>query len=81
LKEMPVRPFLAGRAFEPEMIEEMSVALERACDTLRLRVIDDAMVRLVAETIIQLAQRGVRGADQLHAMALHQLKTSDLPGN
>ncbi len=37
------RPFLAGRAFEPETIQEMSLALERACGTLRLRLIDDAM--------------------------------------
>ncbi len=74
---MPIRPFLAGRAFEPETIQEMSLALERACGTLRLRLIDDAMTRLVAEQIIQLAQRGVRGADQLHAMALVELKASD----
>ncbi len=71
---MPIRAFLADRAFEPETIQEMSLALERACDTLRLRMIDDAMTRLVAEQIIALAQRGIRGADQLHAMALAELK-------
>jgi hypothetical protein len=48
---MPVRPFLAGRPFDPEM----SAALEAACHALSLRMIDDAATRVVAEKIIELA--------------------------
>jgi hypothetical protein len=38
---MPIRPFLADQAFDPEVITAMSVALERACAALRLKPIDD----------------------------------------
>ena len=70
---MPIRSFLADRPFDPEKISEMSAALEAACNVLRLRMVDDAATRLVAEKIIELAQRGVRGTDKLSAMALKGL--------
>ena len=71
---MPIRPFPAGQAFEPEVITTMSYALERVCDELRLRVIDDSATRLVAEKIIELAQRGIRDADTLASMVLNDLQ-------
>lgn len=74
---MPIRPFLAGRPFDPEKISEMSKALETVCEALRLRMIDDAATRLVAEKIIELAQRGVEGADRLRVMALRELRHSE----
>lgn len=74
---MPIRPFLAGRPFDPDKISEMSKALEAVCEALRLRMIDDAATRLVAEKIIELAHRGVEGADRLRAMALQELKPTE----
>jgi hypothetical protein len=71
---MPIRPFLANQALEPEIIATMSAALERVCEALSLKVIDDAATRLVAEKIIQLAQRGVRDATTLTAMTLKEFK-------
>jgi hypothetical protein len=38
----------------------MSLALERVCETLDLRVQDDPTARLVAKKVIELAQRGLR---------------------
>jgi hypothetical protein len=70
---VPIRPFLAGQAFEPELIEQMSAAFDRACEALQLKTVDDAATRMVARTIITLAERGVRGADTLAAMALREL--------
>ena len=70
---VPIRPFLAGQAFEPDVITTMH-ALERVCDKLRLRVIDDSATRLVAEKIIELAQRGIRDADTLASMVLNDLQ-------
>ena len=70
---MPIRPFLAGRAFEPETITQMAVALERACAVMRLRVGDNQMTELVAEKIIELVERGVAGADDLCAQAVKEL--------
>jgi hypothetical protein len=71
---MPIRPYLAGQAFEPESIREMSLALENVCETLALRLADDANRRLVASKIIELAQRGVRDAPTLIAMTLKEFK-------
>ena len=71
---MPVRPFLAGQPFDPETIREMSLALESVCETLALRLRDDANTRLVASKVIELAQRGVRDAPTLTAMALKEFK-------
>jgi hypothetical protein len=71
---MPIRPYLAGQAFEPESIREMSLALENVCEMLALRLADDANTRLVASKIIELAQRGVRDAPTLTAMTLKDFK-------
>lgn len=69
---MAIRPFLAGRVFEPELIEHMSTALVRACEALQLQVIDDAATRMVAGAIIALAEQGVRDAESLVAMTLRE---------
>jgi len=71
---MPIRPFLAGQAFEPDLIRSMSSALENVCDTLALKMLDDAATRLVAEKIIELAQRGIRDAATLTKMTLREFK-------
>jgi hypothetical protein len=67
---MPIRPFLAGRAFEPEIISAMSLALERTCSALSLSLVDDPATRLVAEKIIEYALRGIRDPETLSSMAL-----------
>jgi len=69
---LPIRPFLAGQAFEPELIEQMSDAFVRACEALRLELVDDPATRLVATTIIGLAQRGLRDAETLLAITLRE---------
>lgn len=71
---MPIRPFLAGQPFEPELIREMSLALESVCAKLVLPLNDDPATRLVASKIIELAQRGVRDATSLSAMTLKEFK-------
>lgn len=61
------------RSFDPDVIR----ALELACDTLRLRRVDDPATWLVAEKIIELALRGVRGAGALHAAAINEFKSAE----
>jgi hypothetical protein len=51
----------------------MSLALERVCETLDLRVQDDPTARLVAKKVIELAQRGLRG-NALSSAALKEFK-------
>ena len=74
---MPIRPFLSGQAFEPEVIREMSLALEKVCDALSLKMIDDATTRLIAGKIIELAQRGVHDVSTLTSMTLREFKHTD----
>ena len=69
---MPIRPFLAAQAFEPEAITRMSLVLDDVCETLGLRVIEDPAARVVAEKIIELTQRGIRDVDQLRALTLKE---------
>jgi hypothetical protein len=71
---MPIRPFFAREAFEPELIRQMSLALESVCETLELNLTDGPATRLVASTIIELAQHGVRDAPTLSAMTLKEFK-------
>jgi len=71
---MPIRPFLAGQAFEPEIIRQMSLALEAVCGKLDLASTDDPATRLVASKIIELVQRGVRDAATLTEMTLKEFK-------
>jgi len=71
---MPIRPFLAGQPFDPELIQQMSSALEIVCGKLQIRLTDDPSTRLVASKIIELAQRGVRDTEILAAMTLKEFK-------
>ena len=71
---MPIRPFLAGHAFDTETISKMSLALEKVCAALSLKLVDDAATRLVAEKIIELAQRGVHDVTNLVTMTLQEFR-------
>ena len=71
---MPIRPYLAERAFEPESIRQMSLAFENVREKLELRLTDDPATRLVASTIIELTHRGVRDAATLASMTLKEFK-------
>ena len=55
---MPITPFLKGQAFDPELVEAMSAAFESTCDALGLTERTDPITTLVAEKIIEAAQRG-----------------------
>ena len=74
---MPITPYLAHQAFDPEVIETMSAAFVATCDALHLKVGDDPATRLVAEKVIELAQRGIRDPDVLRATTLKEFGLSD----
>lgn len=71
---MQIRPFLAGQAFQPEHIAQMSAAFVRACEALRLELVDDAATRLVAKTIIGLAECGIKDAETLFEMTRREFE-------
>jgi hypothetical protein len=74
---MPITPFLAGQAFDPEAIENMSAAFVAACDALRLKVGDDPATRFVAEKVIEFAQRGIRDPNMLCKLTLKEFDLTD----
>ncbi len=70
---MPIRPYLDGKFFDPEVIDTMSQALADACTSLGLRDKEDAAVRLLAMRIIAEAREGVQDRELLKAAALRGL--------
>ena len=73
-RDMPIRGFLSGQAFEPEVVRQMSLALETICGKFGMKLADDPATRVVALKIIELAERGVRDAPTLSEMTLKELK-------
>jgi hypothetical protein len=72
---VPIRAFLAGNSFDAQAINAMSLAFDGVCDELGLvKTVKDPATRLVAEKIIELAQRGVaHDPDLLRTMTLNEL--------
>ena len=70
---MPIRPFLDGQFFDPELIDTMSQALADACRSLGLKDKEDAAVRLLALRIIKEARTGIHDRALLKAAALKGL--------
>ena len=71
---MPIRGFLSGQAFEPEVVRQMSLALEAVCGKFGMKLTDEPATRVVALKIIELAERGVRDEPTLTEMTLQELK-------
>lgn len=70
---MPIIPFLRGQAFDPEMIDVMGAAFSKTCDALGLIERTDPITTLVAEKIIELAERGLRNPAAMHLMAIDEI--------
>ena len=73
---MPITPFLRGQAFDPELVNAMGAAFSETCGALGLTERSDPITTLVAEKIIELAERGLRNASAIHLMAMTELKSN-----
>jgi hypothetical protein len=73
---VPITPFLRNQAFDPETVEAMGNAFVTTCEALGLSDRTDAMTKLVAEKIIELAQRGFKNPTALHLAALQEFKSN-----
>jgi hypothetical protein len=73
---MSIHPFLSGQEFDPETIQKMCEALDRACNALGLKMVDDPATRFIAERVIEQAQRGVRDVSTLTALTLEEFQQS-----
>jgi hypothetical protein len=72
---VPITPFLRGQAFDPELVEAMGAAFSRTCDALGLTERTDPITAVVAEKILELAERGLRNPTAMHFMAMNELKS------
>jgi hypothetical protein len=72
---VPIAPFLKGQAFDPELVEAMSAAFESTCDALGLTERTDPITALVAEKIIEAAQRGLRNLTAIQMLAIREPKS------
>jgi hypothetical protein len=70
-----ITPFLRNQAFDPETVEAMGTAFATTCKALGLCNRDDGMTKLVAEMIIELAQRGHKNPTALHLAAIKEFKS------
>ena len=70
----PIIPFLRGQAFDPDTIETMGQAFVTTCETLGLSE-HDALTQIVAQKIIELAQRGLKNSTALHLAAIKEFKS------
>lgn len=71
---MPRHKLRDGQVFDPEAIDDMSMALVRVCNALGLQVVDDAATRRIAARIIELARNGERDPERLKKAALPSLR-------
>ena len=62
---MPIRSYLDGHSFDPEMTRIMGIAFETARIALRLTDRDKFAEARIAEKIIDLAKAGERNPDLL----------------
>jgi hypothetical protein len=71
----PIIPLLRAQAFDPETVEAMGKALIATCESLGLSDRNDAMTKLVAEKIMELAQRGIKNPTALQLAAIKDFKS------
>jgi hypothetical protein len=77
---MPIGPYLRGQAFDPESIRVMSAAFENACKQLGILDKHDAVTRIVARTVIDMAQRGYRDEESLTDAVMQEFRPSPTSG-
>jgi hypothetical protein len=72
---MRIRPFLAGRTFEPQQSVVMSAAFADTCKALGLSEADHPLTPLVAEHVMGWGQRGVRNRTVLYLLTLEEFRS------
>jgi hypothetical protein len=73
---MPIGPFMASGAFEPEAIAAMSEAFEAACEVLHEAGQPEVVREVIAKRIIAAARSGERDPLRLRAAALAERQIS-----
>ncbi len=77
---MPIRPYLQGQAFDPDSIRIMSLAFANACQQLGIVDKHDAVTKIVARTVIDMAQRGYRDEESLTDAVMREFQPPSASG-
>ncbi len=70
---MTIHRFLENTPLEPEDVERLVSAYEKALRALSLKGRDDPLTELVAKKVIEIGQTGVRDPLQISQLAIKQL--------
>jgi hypothetical protein len=70
---MPIRSHLKDHLLEPERIEAMRLAFEKACDALQITHKDDALSEIIAMKIVELGSGGEIDPERLCSQAVSSL--------
>jgi hypothetical protein len=73
---MPIYRLLEREAFEPELVAMMGHVFEDVLHTLGLVDREDPLTKMIARTVIELAQTGVRSPARLKELTLEALEGS-----
>lgn len=74
---MPITPFLKNQAFDPQLVQAMGIAYQRACERLRLTETADIATEVIASKIIRMAQQGERDPERLCQRVLQDLNAEE----
>jgi hypothetical protein len=77
---MPISQYLQGQAFDPDSIRVMTVAFENACRQLGILNRHDAVTKIVARTVIDMAQRGFRDEESLTDAVMQEFRPGPASG-
>jgi hypothetical protein len=76
---MPIHPYLEGGVFDPEMIRIMRVAFENVARELGLADKNDRLAKIVARTVIDMADRGFHEPQALAVAVLREFQPLPRP--
>lgn len=72
---MPLTPYLGDSAFDPEAVEAMAAAFERARESLKLTDRNDPLIEIVARAVIEVGSTGERNPTRIHDAVLGKLQS------
>ena len=71
---MPIKKYIPGATFGPEIIKDMTTAFERIRTILKLEDPDDPLVEIVAKKVISLASQGTFDPKEIERLVIADTK-------
>jgi hypothetical protein len=71
---MPIRKYVSGATFGPELIKDMTTAFERIRTILKLEDRDDPLLEVVAKKVISLASQGTFDPKEIERLVIADTK-------